>query len=131
MLVTRSFDHKMDDAEIVTHALSNIDASECIGTELDLNRLKSLAWADLKTHLVKLFHTKADTGDMVNLLGSLNKSPEENCFHYLLRVRYVVNLILESVPCLCTRSSDTWERLLFFSGLPKAERNACGARCGQ
>ena len=117
--------HKMADAEIATHALSKIDASE-----LDLNQLKSLAWPDLKTHLVKLFHTKAETGDMVDLLGSLNKSPEDNSFHYLLRVRYVVNLILESVPCLCARASDTWERLLFFSGLPKAERNACGARCG-
>jgi len=105
----------MDDKSILRFVVNHLDdASASHKTALMAD------WDEARSFLMKEYgsHQEATTVEQkVELLNSLTKGRHENGQHYLIRVRYVANLIQSSELCQCPDASEEWAKVLFWFGL--------------
>ena len=112
--------NQLSEGQMLSHALCHLDPDS---SEEKAQLEGQTSWDELKSNLIRLYDDRCQTSDKVDLLNSLAKGVEENCRHYLIRVRYVVSLMLL---CQCPLSADAWTRVLFFTGLADDEKTTFG-----
>jgi len=117
-----------EDPVQVEKALVHLDSNKIRKKQMEALRSQT-SWRDFKALMSRYFaRDEEPLYNKVVLLQSLFKSPEENCHHYLIRVRYVAGLIRSSVSCECPTflvDVEEWTRVLFMAGLDQKERNFC------
>ena len=84
-------------------------------------------WADFRQTMIKYFREEPDDLERkVGLLQSLFKGQDEDCHHYLIRVRHVAGLVKTSVACQCPSPAfvdvGEWTKVLFLAGLSRDDK---------
>lgn len=115
------------DADLIAYAISHLDTSEI--QEAKIQQFSDQAtWDGFKSALLLAYNKKLLFDEKVDLFKSLAKGAFEDCYHYLVRIRYAASLIKESVTCQCDETSidvSEWARILFMAGIEPYEQKIC------
>ena len=116
-----------DAADIIAYAISMLDTAEIPRAKIELLS-HQVTWENFKSVLLLAYNKMPSLDEKVDLFRSLTKGANEDCYHYLIRVRYAADLIKNSVTCSCDKGSinvEDWAKILFMAGIEPYERNVC------
>ena len=100
--------------------------SAIVASELDHMKLLTIppqalnSWERFKGEMIKRFHVNKSLGDKVQLVKSAVRGEREDPRQFMVRARYIANLLGEL-------SSDECARLIFLAGLPQNQADLCFA----
>lgn len=115
------------DADLIDFAVTQLDTTEIKEAKIKLFSQQA-SWENFKSVLLLAYNKEPLFEEKVDLFKSLAKGPNEDCYHYLIRIRYAASLIKESVSCQCDKASvdvDELAKILFMAGIESYEQNLC------
>jgi len=113
-----------EDAVLVENAMACLDKRRVRKKLMD-EIGKQQTWLDFKSVMIKHFKQSDSLGQKAHLLQTLFKGSDENCHHYLIRVKHLSGIIRQA-SCECPAVSDQSDELtkvLFLAGLAQEDRD--------
>ena len=115
------------DSDMIAYAITQLDITEIPQAKIALFSQQA-TWDNFKSVLLLAYNKNPLFDEKVDLFKSLTKGAKEDCYHYLIRIRYAADLIRSSVICSCDPASinvGEWAKILFMAGIEPYERDLC------